>query len=120
MNMISREILENMSSLNKKVAGMKVSGPAGGASHPSLSKVEKDAFEETYEADEHDIDACSDIDAFERRLAGGSARPLKQVNAAAGVARSKPSCPFLTRTSGGTASPKKRKKQLTIERLCRN
>lgn len=90
MNMIVREILENMSSLNKKVAGMKVSGPAGGASHPSLSKVEKDAFEETYEADEHDIDACSDIDAFERRLAGGSARPLKQVNTAAGVARSKP------------------------------
>lgn len=83
-------ILDNMSLLNKKVAGMKVSGPAGGASHPSLAKVEKDAFEETYEADEHDIDASSDIDAFERRLAGGSARPLKQVNAAAGAARAKP------------------------------
>jgi hypothetical protein len=80
-----------MSSLNKKVSGMKVSGPVGGASHPSLAKVEKEAFEETYEADEYDIDASSDIDAFERRLAGGSARPLKQVNgAAAGASRAKP------------------------------
>ena len=80
-----------MSSLNKKVAGMKVSGPAGGASHPSLAKVEKEAFEETYEADEYDVDASSDIDAFERRLAGVGARPLKQVNAAAaGAARGKP------------------------------
>ena len=70
---------------------MKVSGPAGGASHPSLAKVEKEAFEETYEADEYDVDASSDIDAFERRLAGGGARPLKQVNAvAAGAARAKP------------------------------
>lgn len=89
--MEARFVIDNMSSLNKKVAGMKVSGPAGGASHPSLAKVEKDAFEETYEADEHDIDASGDIDAFERRLAGGSARPLKQVNAAAGgAARAKP------------------------------
>ena len=83
-------IFKNMSALNKKVAGMKVSGPAGGASHPALAKVEKEAFEETYEADEHDIDASGDIDAFERRLAGGAARPLKQVNAAAGAARAKP------------------------------
>ena len=82
--------MDNMSALNKKVAGMKVSGPAGGASHPSLAKVEKDAFEETYEADEHDIDASGDIDAFERRLAGGAGRPLKQVNAAPGAARAKP------------------------------